>query len=99
MIGRLAVAASLVAVVLGTTPAREARAEGLDGQRFVPAAGAASGFVVERPLVPLHLGWGFGAFAAYGHRPVVVVDRGSDTILAKPLANARVTTSRRRATA
>lgn len=65
-----------------------ARADGFDAQRFVPAAGAAGGFVVERPIVPRHLGWGLGAFVAYGHRPVVVNDRARDTVLAAPLENA-----------
>jgi outer membrane protein OmpA-like peptidoglycan-associated protein len=65
-----------------------ARAEGFDGELYQPAAGAAGGFVVERPLVPRHLGFGLGAFVGYGHRPVVIHDRASDTILAAPLENA-----------
>src|SRR6478736_5029865 len=52
-----------------------ARADGFDGQRFVPAAGAAGGLVVERPLVPQHLGFGFGLFLNYGYAPVVDRDR------------------------
>jgi len=82
---RIALGASvlLLSLVVG-----EAHAEGLDGQRFVPAAGAAGGFHVERPLVPKHLGWGLGAFLSYGHRPVVVLDRARDTIVATPLQNA-----------
>ncbi len=82
---RIALAASALLLSL---VAAEAHAEGLDGQRFVPAAGAAGGFHVERPLVPKHLGWGLGAFLSYGHRPVVVLDRATDRIVATPLQNA-----------
>jgi OmpA-OmpF porin, OOP family len=52
-----------------------ARADGFDGQRFQPAAGAAGGLVVERPLVPQHLGFGFGLFLHYGFDAVVDRDR------------------------
>jgi len=77
-------------VIMGTLVGTSdvARADGLDGQRFVPAVGAAGGFVIERPLVPRHLGWGFGAFVAYGHRPVAIVDRNTGNVVAAPLANA-----------
>lgn len=85
MASRIALAAPILLLALVAT---EARAEGLDGQRFVPAAGAAGGFHVERPIVPKHLGWGLGAFLSYGHRPVVVLDRARDEIVAKPLENA-----------
>jgi outer membrane protein OmpA-like peptidoglycan-associated protein len=64
----------IVAVGLALTAGR-ARADGFDGQRFVPAAGAAGGLVVERPLVPQHLGFGFGLFLNYGYAPVVDRDR------------------------
>jgi outer membrane protein OmpA-like peptidoglycan-associated protein len=56
-----------------------ARADGFDGQRFVPAAGAAGGLVVERPLVPQHLGFGFGLFLNYGYGAVVDRDRPNGT--------------------
>src|SRR6266404_1793577 len=56
-----------------------ARADGFDGQRFVPAAGAAGGLVVERSLVPQHLGFGFGLFLNYGYGPVVDRDRPAGT--------------------
>jgi outer membrane protein OmpA-like peptidoglycan-associated protein len=59
----------LLLVQLALTGA--ARADGFDGQRFAPAAGAAGGLVVERPLVPQHLGFGFGLFLNYGYSPVV----------------------------
>jgi OmpA-OmpF porin, OOP family len=82
---RVVLLASLYAAItmLGT-----ARADGFDGQRFIPAVGAAGGFVVERPIVPKHLGWGLGAFVSYGHRPVVVRDRVGDQVVATPLKNA-----------
>jgi outer membrane protein OmpA-like peptidoglycan-associated protein len=81
-------AALVLLVMLVTGLANVARADGLDGQRFVPAAGAAGGFVVERAIVPRHLGWGLGAFVSYGHRPVVVRDRGRDVVVARPLEHA-----------
>src|SRR5262249_61664181 len=48
--------------VLFLLSADPARADGFDGQRFVPAAGAAGGFWIERPLVLRHLGFGAGLF-------------------------------------
>jgi outer membrane protein OmpA-like peptidoglycan-associated protein len=63
-------------------------ADGFSGQRFVPAAGAAGGFMVERPVVPLHLGWGAGLFLNYSLNPVVVRDRATDEIVAHPLNHA-----------
>jgi outer membrane protein OmpA-like peptidoglycan-associated protein len=60
------------AVVLA---ANVARADGFDGQRFQPAVGAAGGLAVERPLVPQHLGFGFGLFLHYGFDAVVDRDR------------------------
>jgi outer membrane protein OmpA-like peptidoglycan-associated protein len=67
-----AIALLLVALVAGV-----ARADGFDGQRFVPAAGAAGGLIVERPLVPQNLGFGFGLFLNYGYAPVIDRDRGT----------------------
>jgi outer membrane protein OmpA-like peptidoglycan-associated protein len=46
-------------------------ADGLDGQRFAPAIGAAGGFAVERAAVPEHLGWGLGLFLHYADDAVV----------------------------
>ena len=65
-----------------------ARADGFDGQRFVPAAGAAGGFEVERPIVPKHLGFGFGLFLHYGHDPVVERDLSTGREVAQPLRHA-----------
>lgn len=64
--------AVLVALSLA---AGDARADGFDGQRFAPAAGAAGGLAVERPLVPQHLGFGFGFFLHYGFNSVIDRDR------------------------
>ena len=52
-----------------------AHADGFDGQRFEPAAGAAGGLNVERAMVPQHLGFGAGLFLNYGYSPVVDRDR------------------------
>ena len=84
----LTLPALILALFAAVVASPRARADGLDGQRFVPAVGAAGGFVVERPIVPEHLGWGLGAFVAYGNRPVVIRDRATDTTLARPLATA-----------
>ncbi|MDB4965134.1 MAG: OmpA/MotB domain protein [Myxococcales bacterium] len=67
--------AALLAASLVTLAAVGARADGFDGQRFVPAAGAAGGLQVERPLVPQHLGFGVGLFMNYGYDSVVDRDR------------------------
>lgn len=52
-----------------------ARGDGFDGQRFQPAVGAAGGLFVEQPLVPQHLGFGFGLFLHYQYDAVVDRDR------------------------
>jgi outer membrane protein OmpA-like peptidoglycan-associated protein len=64
-----------------------AHAEGFDGQRLVPAAGAAGGFVIERTLVPHHGDWGLGVFLHYADDPVVIEDPDGD-VIAEPLAEA-----------
>ena len=48
-----------------------ASAQGLDGERFVPATGVDGGFVLEHPDVPFHLGWGLGLFVNVADDPVV----------------------------
>jgi outer membrane protein OmpA-like peptidoglycan-associated protein len=62
-------------LIVTLAAAGAARADGFDGQRFVPAAGAAGGLQVERPMVPQHLGFGFGLFMNYGYDAVVDRDR------------------------
>ncbi len=66
-------------------------AQGLDGERFVPAIGADGGFVLEQPTVPYHLGWGLGLFLNYGDHEVVVRDTGSGALLSTPVATALTT--------
>jgi outer membrane protein OmpA-like peptidoglycan-associated protein len=66
----LLLSAGIVAFACG-----RARADGFDGQRFQPAVGAAGGLAVERPLVPQHLGFGFGFFLHYQFEAVVDRDR------------------------
>ena len=51
-----------LALVLVLATGGGAWAQGLEVQRFVPAAGAAGGLQVERPVVPAHLGHGVGLF-------------------------------------
>src|SRR5206468_4017945 len=74
-------ALTLVVAALVMLGAGIARADGFDGQRFAPAAGAAGGLVVERPLVPQHLGFGFGFFLNYGYAPVVDRDRPNGALV------------------
>jgi outer membrane protein OmpA-like peptidoglycan-associated protein len=75
----------MAAVALLATPSRIARAQvsGFDGERLAPAAGAAGGVFVERPVVPFHLGHGFGLFLHFADDPVVV--RQGTTMIGKPL--------------
>jgi outer membrane protein OmpA-like peptidoglycan-associated protein len=47
-----------------------AHAQGFDGERFVPAVGAESGFALEHPTVPFHLGWSLGLFLDTADDPV-----------------------------
>jgi outer membrane protein OmpA-like peptidoglycan-associated protein len=67
-------------------PVRTARAQqvrGFDGERLAPAAGAAGGVFVERPIVPFHLGYGLGLFL-HGADDAVVVRQGA-TVVGTPL--------------
>ena len=79
--------AGLTAVFLSwlSTPAA---AQGFDAQRYQPAIGAAGGFVIERPVVPTHLGFSLGLIGNYGRDPVVVRSTGDSDILARPLHHA-----------
>src|SRR5678815_501508 len=63
--------------------AAAAAAQGLDGERFVPATGAEGGFVNEHPAVPFHLGFGLGLFLNYADDQVVEVD-ANDNIVSRP---------------
>jgi outer membrane protein OmpA-like peptidoglycan-associated protein len=65
-----------------------AAADGFNGQRFVPAAGAVGGFMVEQPDVPRHLGFGAGLFLNYSLNAVVLRNRATDETEAAPLEHA-----------
>jgi len=60
--------------VVSCALAREARADGLDGERFVPSTGAEGTFVVDHPAVPSPWGWGLGLFVNYADDQVVLRD-------------------------
>ena len=64
--------------------ASAAAADGLDGERFVPATGAEGGFVNEHPAVPFHLGFGLGLFLNYADDQIVEVD-ASDAVVSRPV--------------
>jgi outer membrane protein OmpA-like peptidoglycan-associated protein len=81
----LLVVAIAVAVVV---PRGRAFADGLDAERFAPAAGAYGGFHVEHPVVPFHLGVGLGLFVDLADDPLVVVDDATGDVLARPLDTA-----------
>ena len=63
-------------------------AQGLDGERFAPAAGAAGGFLLERPVVPAHLGYGLGLFLHLADDALLVRDRQSGETVATALDTA-----------
>ena len=60
-------------------PSRIARAQlrGFEGERLAPAAGAAGGVFVERPIVLNHLGYGFGLFLHLADDAVVLRQGGT----------------------
>jgi outer membrane protein OmpA-like peptidoglycan-associated protein len=65
-----------------------AQSQGLDGERLAPAAGAAGGLVVERPVVPSHLGYGFALFLHGADDAVLVRDRATGATVARALDSA-----------
>src|SRR5918996_726342 len=73
-----------LAIVLS---AGAASAQGFDGQRHDPPAGAAGGLAVERPVVPRHLGFGLGLIGNYSYEAVVVRDP-TGAIYGRPLKHA-----------
>jgi outer membrane protein OmpA-like peptidoglycan-associated protein len=75
----------LAAAALSPRLAR-AQTRGFDGERLAPAAGAAGGVFVERPVVPFHLGYGFGLFLHFADDAVVV--RQGSTVIGTPLDGA-----------
>lgn len=68
-----------LAAALGT-----ARADGLDGERFVPAVGAEGTFAVEHPSAPSHLGWSLGLFVNFADDQIVLRDAAGD-VASRPL--------------
>lgn len=74
-----------LACLLVLLAAASTRAQGLDGQRFVPAAGASSGFVIERPLVIGHLVPGAGLFLNFADDALIESDRATGETLSRPL--------------
>jgi OOP family OmpA-OmpF porin len=62
-----------------------ARADGLDGERFAPAAGAGGWLSAETPVVPFHLGYGLGLFLNVADNALVVRDQGTGDVVSRPL--------------
>src|SRR5215212_4626879 len=77
----------VVAASVGMVPAARAQQAGFDGERLAPAAGAAGGVFVERPVVPFHLGYGLGLFLHFADDAVVVRD-AAGAMTGKPLDGA-----------
>jgi outer membrane protein OmpA-like peptidoglycan-associated protein len=85
---RVSVLAAVGAAAVVALDGHGARAQGLDGERFVPAAGAAGGLQLERPVVPAHLGYGLGLFLNVADDGVVARDQVSGDTVARPLDHA-----------
>jgi outer membrane protein OmpA-like peptidoglycan-associated protein len=79
-------ALGVVAAVAAPSTMARAQVRGFDGERLEPAAGAAGGVFVERPIVPFHLGYGLGLFL-HGADDAVVVRQGA-TVVGVPLDGA-----------
>ena len=67
-----------------------ARADGLDGERFVPSVGAEGTFTAEHPSVPSHLGWSLGLFLNFADDPIVLRDDAGN-VGSRPLHTALTT--------
>src|SRR4051812_16218232 len=80
-------ASALVLCLLGGV----AGAQGIDGERFVPAISADGGFSLDQPTVPYHLGWGLGLFLNFADREVVVRNTATGAIASIPVATALTT--------
>src|SRR5947209_155943 len=80
--------ATLVAAVVIAAGATARAQAGFEGERLAPAAGAAGGVFVERPVVPFHLGYGFGLFLHFADDAVVVRDAAGGATLGTPLDGA-----------
>lgn len=77
--------ACALVLLLGASPAA---AQGADSQRFVPAAGAGGGFLVERAVLPSHLGFGAGLFVNYADDSLILKSRASGDNLSRIVDNA-----------
>ena len=74
----------LVALIGLATGLGAARADGLDGERFVPSVGAEGTFVDEHPAVPSHLGWSLGLFLHFASDQIVLRDDAGN-VASRPL--------------
>src|SRR5262249_41578170 len=83
---RVVLALWVVAVAAASSRTARAQVRGFDGERLAPAAGAAGGVFVERPIVPFHLGYGFGLFLHFADDAVVV--RQGAAVVGTPLDGA-----------
>jgi OmpA-OmpF porin, OOP family len=75
---------ALLALLGLAAAAATARADGLDGERFVPSVGAEGTFVDEHPSVPSHLGWSLGLFLNYADDQIVLRDDAGN-VASRPL--------------
>src|SRR5215831_14644219 len=73
-----------IALVWLATALGTARADGLDGERFVPSVGAEGTFVDEHPSVPSHLGWSLGLFLNFADDQIVLRDAAGN-VASRPL--------------
>ena len=80
-------ASALSLLLLGSV----ASAQGIDGERFVPAISADGGFSLDQPTVPYHLGWGLGLFLNFADREVVVRNTATGNVASIPVATALTT--------
>jgi outer membrane protein OmpA-like peptidoglycan-associated protein len=83
---RVVVAFWVVATLAARSTIARAQVRGFDGERLAPAAGAAGGVFVERPIVPFHLGFGLGLFLHFADDAVVV--RQGAAVIGTPLDGA-----------
>src|SRR6185369_6466156 len=74
---RVLLALWVVAAAIAAPRIARAQVRGFEGERLAPAAGAAGGVFVERPIVPFHLGYGFGLFLHFADDAVVVRQNGA----------------------
>lgn len=78
----------MVLAVVAHFIATDARAQGFDGQRYVPPAGAAGGLLVERAVIPNGTTGSGALFLNFADDPVVVSEVSSGEILYRPIHGA-----------